>query len=246
MRLLIAEDEPQTRSDLAHLCQQQPDLQIVARANTGADAIAATLEHRPEVLLLDVELKDMSGFQVLSALRPASEPLAIMMTAQPQSALQAFEANAFDCLPKPVDRNRFNSAISRARDRLHSDQPTIQEVPRHLTGEKGRRLFFIALETIDSITADGNYVQIHAEGERYIARNTLKSLEGLLAPAGFVRIARERMINLRQVAFAEKLVGGVFEFALRGGDRVASAASFRRTILGQMYKCQRTRCASSR
>jgi two-component system LytT family response regulator len=239
MRLLIAEDEPQTRSNLAHLCQQQPDLQIVARANTGAGAIAATLEFRPDVLLLDVDLQDMSGFEVLSALRPAPEPLAIMMTAQPQKALQAFEANALDCLPKPVDRHRFNSAIGRARDRLNSDRLIINDMPRHITGEKGRRLFFIAVETIDSITADGNYVLIHAEGERYIARNTLKSLETVLAPIGFVRIARARIINLRQVAFAEKLAGGVFEFALRTGDRVTSTPSFRRAILCQRYKCQR-------
>jgi two-component system LytT family response regulator len=241
MRLLIAEDEAQTRSNLAHLCQQQPDLQIVANANTGASAIAAILEHRPDVLLLDMDLKDMSGFQVLSALRPAPEPLAIMMTAQPQNALQAFEANALDCLPKPVDRHRFNSAIGRARDRLHSDRLIISDAPRHLTGERGRRLFFIAVETIDSITADGNYVLIHADGDRYIARNTLKSLEGVLAPIGFVRIARGCIINLRQVAFAERLAGGVFEFALRTGDRVTSTPAFRKTIIGQMYKCQRAR-----
>jgi two-component system, LytTR family, response regulator len=241
MRLLIVEDEPQTRSNLTCLCQQQPDLQIVARASTGASAIAATLEHRPEVLLLDVELQDMSGFQVLSALRPASEPLAIMVTAQPQNALQAFEANALDCLPKPVDRQRFNSAISRARDRLHSDRLVVRDIPRHLTGEKGHKLYFIPIESIDSITADGNYVQIHAEGERYISRNTLKSLEAMLSPAGFVRIARACLINLRQVAFAEKLPGGGFEFALRSGERAASTPAFRKAILGEIYKHQRVR-----
>lgn len=239
MRLLIAEDEAQAPSNLAHLCQQQPDLQIVARASTGAGAIAAALEHRPEVLLLDVELKDMSGFQVLSALRPASEPLTIMMTAQPQNALQAFEANAIDCLAKPVDLNRFNSAINRARDRLHSERLVMQQIPRHLMGEKGQRLFFIPVESIESIVADGNYVQIHAEGEQYISRNTLKRLESMLAALGFMRIARARMINLRQVAFAEKLPGGVFEFALRSGHRATSTPSFRKIILNEMYKHQR-------
>jgi two-component system LytT family response regulator len=154
--------------------------------------------------------------------------------AESQHTLQAFETDILDCLPLPADRQRFNSTLARARDRLHGER-LVTDSPRHLTGEKGRRLYFVPVETIDSITADGNYVQIHARGEQYIARNTLKSLEGVLAGAGFVRIARERMINLWQVEFAEKLTGGVFEFALRTGERVTSTQSFRKAILAQMY-----------
>jgi two-component system LytT family response regulator len=129
----------------------------------------------------------------------------------------------------------------RTRDPLQNERLVLQDAPRHLTGEKGHRLYFIPVESIGRITADGNYVQIHAEGEQYISRNTLKGLESMLAPMGFLRITRACMINLRQVAFAEKLPGGVFEFALRCGDRATSTSSFRKAILSEIYKHQRDR-----
>jgi two-component system LytT family response regulator len=158
---------------------------------------------------------------------------------EPQSTLRGFDRNALDHLPIPMDHGRFNSAIGAAQTGMRREGLDAPDSPRHLTGEKGRRLYFIPVESIDSITADGNYVQIHAGGEQYIARNTLKSLEGVLGGVGFVRIARERMINLRQVEFAEKLTGGVFEFALRTGEKVTSTQSFRRAILAQMYPGQK-------
>ncbi len=154
MRLLIAEDEPLGRSSLTHLCRQQPDVEIVAGVETGAAAIEAARVHRPDLLLLDAELRDMSGFEVLGSVHIAPEPLAIIVTAQPQNAVQAYEANAVDCLTKPVSVHRLHSAIGRARDRLLSDRRRLAEVPRHLAAEKGHRLFFIAVGSIDCLQFD--------------------------------------------------------------------------------------------
>lgn len=107
-------------------------------------------------------------------------------------------------------------------------------VPLRLTGEKGRRLFFIDVELIDYIEAQGNYVSIRAGGDCYIARNTLKNLASVLAASGFVRITRSLLVNLRRVAFAERLGGGSFEFTLRTGKRLASTSTFRREILEEI------------
>ncbi len=239
MRLLIAEDELLARSSLTHLCRQQPDIEIVAGVETGAAAIEAARAHHPDLLLLDAELRDMSGFEVLDSVQIAPEPLAIIVTAQPQNAVQAYEANAVDCLTKPVNAHRLHLAIGRARDRLLSDRRSLTEVPRHLAAEKGHRLFFIGIETIDCIRADGNYVLIHSGQERYIARNTVKNLSELLTPAGFVRIARSLVINLSRVAYAERAEGGAFEFTLRSGECFTSTPSFRRGILEEIHQGRR-------
>jgi DNA-binding LytR/AlgR family response regulator len=120
------------------------------------------------------------------------------------------------------------------RERLHFGQHPGAAAPLRLTGEKGRRLFFIDVELIDYIEADGNYVSIRAGEECYIARNTLKNLAAALASSGFVRITRSLLVNLRRVAFAERLGGGSFEFTLRTGKRLASTPTFRRGILEEV------------
>ncbi|MGB6602827.1 MAG: LytTR family DNA-binding domain-containing protein [Steroidobacteraceae bacterium] len=238
MRLLIVEDDPLTRTQLARLCRQQPDLEVVAQADSGAAAIEAARVHRPNLMLLEVNLADMCGFDVLRAVGPACEPLAILVAAAPDGAARAFEANAVDYLTRPIDAWRFRSAIGRARERLHAERHPPGSAPLRLVGEKGRRLFFIEVELIDYIQADGNYVSIRAGEDRYVARNTLKNLAAALAPSGFVRITRSLLVNLHRVAFAERLGGGSFEFTLRSGMRLASTPTFRRGILEEMHQEQ--------
>ncbi|MGH8310948.1 MAG: LytR/AlgR family response regulator transcription factor, partial [Steroidobacteraceae bacterium] len=117
MRILIADDEPLARNRLASLCARQEDLDVVAQAESGRAAIDAIRALRPDVLLLDVELRDMTGFEVLRALGGGEEPLTIMVTAHPEHAAEAFDAEAIDYLTKPVDDRRFGAAIERARNR---------------------------------------------------------------------------------------------------------------------------------
>jgi two-component system, LytTR family, response regulator len=236
MRLLIVEDDPLTRMQLARLCRQQADLEIVAQADSGAAAIEALRVHRPNLVLLELNLADMCGFDVLRAAGPACEPLVILVAAAPDGAARAFEANAVDYLTRPVAAWRFSAAIGRARERLHAERPA--SAPLRLVGEKGRRLFFIDVELIDYIQADGNYVSIRAGEDRYVARNTLKNLAVALGPSGFVRITRSLLVNLHRVAFAERLGGGSFEFTLRCGMRLASTPTFRRGILEEMRQEQ--------
>jgi two-component system, LytTR family, response regulator len=104
-----------------------------------------------------------------------------------------------------------------------------------LAGEKGRRLFFIEVQRIDYIRADGNYVSIRAGADCYIARHTLRNLAAALAPSGFVRITRSLLVNLHRVALVERRGGGSFEFTLRTGVRLASTPGFRRGILEEMH-----------
>ena len=239
MRVLIVDDEPLARSRLVHLCQEHAGVEVVAQAASGADAIEAIKVHHPDLVLLDVELQDMTGFDVLRSLQPREGPLAIMVTAHPEHAMEAFESDAVHYLTKPVDGRRLVNAIVRARGRLlseHTDSGVSSF--RHITGEKAQRLYFINVETIDYIESEANYVALHVDDERYLARNTMKHLAGVLGPQGFVRIERSLLVNLRRVAFAERLDRGAFVFTLRNGRRLVSSSTYRKGILEEIRRGQ--------
>jgi len=242
MRIVIVDDEPLARSRLVHLCQEHAGVEVVAQAGSGADAIEAIKAHRPDVVLLDVELQDMTGFDVLRSLESREGPLAIMVTAHPEHAMEAFDSNAVHYLTKPVDGGRLVSAIGRARKRLSlqrsesldRSEPSL----RQITGEKAQRLYFIDVESIDYVESEANYVALHVGDERYLARNTMKHLAGALAPLGFVRIERSLLINLRRVAFAERVDRGAFAFTLRNGRRLLSSTTYRKGILEEIRRGQ--------
>jgi two-component system, LytTR family, response regulator len=254
MRTLIVDDEPLACARLSRMCRQRPELQVVAEAGSGAAAIAAIRAHHPDLVLLDVELQDMTGFDVLRALDIDQDPVAIMVTAHPEYALQAFATEAVDFLTKPVDAERFASAIARARRRVtQSERAT---APMHqpaasmpasigerlaapqsrLVGERAHRLYFLEVGNVDYVESDGNYVLIHCGDERYISRNTLKHLGAALAPLGFLRIEKSLLINLRRIAFAERIGQGEFAFTMRGGQRLVSSRSYRRAIIEEIRR----------
>ncbi|MBS0422433.1 MAG: LytTR family transcriptional regulator [Proteobacteria bacterium] len=107
-----------------------------------------------------------------------------------------------------------------------------------IIGEKSRRLYFIDVKNIDYVESEANYVALHVEDERYLARNTMKHLAVALGPMGFVRIERSLLINLRRVAFAERIDRGAFAFTLRNGRRLISSNSYRKGILEEIRRGQ--------
>jgi two-component system, LytTR family, response regulator len=239
MRIVIVDDEPLARSRLVQLCQEHAGVEVVAQAACGADAIEVIKAHKPDVVLLDVELQDMTGFDVLRSLEMRDGPLAIMVTAHPEHAMEAFDSNAVHYLAKPVDGRRLVSAIGRARDRLSMERTGADVTSlRQITGEKAQRLYFIDVENIDYVESEANYVALHVDDERYLARNTMKHLAGVLGPAGFVRIERSLLINLRKVAFAERVDRGAFAFTLRNGRRLLSSSTYRKGILEEIRRGQ--------
>lgn len=240
MRTLIVDDEPLACARLTRMCRQRPELQVVAEAGSGAAAIAAIRAHHPDLVLLDVELQDMTGFDVLRALDIDQGPVAIMVTAHPEYALQAFATEAVDFLTKPVDAERFAIAIARARRRVTASErgqpPRLATPQSRLVGERAHRLYFLDVPTIDYIESDGNYVIIHSGEDRYISRNTLKYLGAALASAGFLRIEKSLLINVRRIAYAERIGQGEFAFTLRSGQRLVSSRSYRRAIIEEIRR----------
>jgi two-component system LytT family response regulator len=242
LRLLIVDKEPAARCAFMYLCHQITDLHIVGEVGSGGAAIAAVADLAPDVMLIDLALPDMSGFDVLRLAANSLRPLGITTSHQPEYAKRAIAAGAVDHLVKPVSADRFDHAIARVRQRCEFGQAAesrlIGQIPRPLgrrpkllVGERQRRLYPLDVETIDYVEADGNYVTIRVGATEYISRDSIKRLAIDLADFGFVRIDRSTLLNIRAVQFAEPTGHGTLTFTLSSGACLHSSKTYRETIV---------------
>ena len=125
IRALIVDDEPIARAGIRKLLDDERDVTIVGECRDGAEAVDRIRADRPDLLFLDVQMPELNGFEVLSALAPTELPATVFVTAYDQYALDAFEASAVDYLLKPFDRDRFARALVRARRFLAADQLSV-------------------------------------------------------------------------------------------------------------------------
>ncbi|HEV8442151.1 MAG TPA: response regulator [Steroidobacteraceae bacterium] len=213
MRVLIVDDEPLARQRLQRLLRSEPDVELLAPCADGRAAVAAIREHMPDLLFLDVQMPGMSGFEVLGSVGPKRMPVVIFVTAHDRFALQAFEAEAIDYLLKPFGAERVTKALARARNLLAGGARRLLEqqyagLVRATAGareepcvlvRKRERMIVLRAGEIDLVEADGDYVRVCAGTETHLLRGTLADMERRLAPAGFVRIHRSRLVNLQRV-----------------------------------------------
>jgi two-component system LytT family response regulator len=251
MNLLIVDGEAATRAGFAKLCQRNADVRIVGAASSGGEGIEAVEALRPDLVLLDAELPDMSGFDVLRALPPWCRRRTILVTTCAEHAVAALAAGVLDYLVKPVSAAAFSASILRARGRLSIINGTgrrrrrssavvpfradvEQYRPLVLIGEREHRLYPLEPQNIEYIEAAGNYVQYRTANALYIARETIKQLDAALAPLGFVRIERSLLLNIRAICYAEPIGHGTFAFTLLSGARLTSGPAYREGILDVM------------
>jgi two-component system, LytTR family, response regulator len=211
--VLIVDDEPLARQRLQRLLRGEPDLKLLPPCADGRDAVAVILERRPDLLFLDVQMPGMTGFEVLAAVGARAMPVVIFVTAHDRFALQAFEAAAVDYLLKPFGAERLQKALVRARDLLAGGARRRVE-QRHegllratadarddscVLVRKRERVIVLRAEEIDFVEAYGDYVRLRVGQEQHVVRGTLADMERRLAPAGFVRIHRSRLVNWQRV-----------------------------------------------
>src|ERR1700678_1211356 len=245
MKILIVDDQAHARDSLIRLCERNEDVQVVGEAACRMAAIDATDKLHPDLMLLDVELPDMSGFELLRAIGSDTHPLGIMVSKCADHAVRAFTEGAIDYLVTPVTADRFDQAMARARYRFDRALPwfgpftsTLSEIgrampvsPRFLVGERQRRLYPLDPKSIDYIEADGNYVTLRAGKVEYLSRDSIKRLSTQLAGLGFIRIERSLLVNAAAVLYAEAAGHGTFALTLSSGVCLHSSAAYRDSIL---------------
>jgi DNA-binding LytR/AlgR family response regulator len=198
MKVLIADDEPIALQVLREMLDEIPGIEIVGEAATGTAAVEQARRLLPDVLLLDLQMPGMNGFQVAGHF-PPRKPVVIFVTAYDKHALEAFDAGAVDYLLKPVRRERLKAALTKARAHFTATTPLFSVAPpiaelKKVVGRSGTDLHLLDLSEVVAFQADGEVVYVNTAQGRFYADDTLKGLEQRL-PAQFRRVHRGAIIN---------------------------------------------------
>jgi two-component system LytT family response regulator len=233
IRVLIADDEPPARRKVRRFLEHDPEIGEIQEAGSGEQTLAAFQNFAPDLVFLDVQMPGMDGFAALDA---ASEPRdfhVVFLTAHEQHALRAFQAEALDYLLKPVDPERFERALERAkeqvalrRERMAGSPPPRRFAKRLLVHKAGREIF-LPIDRLDRAESDRNYVQLHAGTETYTIRGTLENLARQLDPEQFVRINRSQLVNLDRIKEMRPWFHGERHIVLKDGTELIWTRRFR-------------------
>ena len=228
MRALIVDDEAPARARIARLLALEPDIEIVGEASTGREAIAAIKRSRPDIVFLDIQMPGLNGFDVAAAIEADDAPFLVFVTADDSHALRAFDAGAGDYLLKPFTPARFARVLERARQRGALERP-LDRAPflqRLLVADAGRAVF-LAVDRIDRIESDRNYVRLTADGESYRMRATIASLAERLDPAQFLQINRSTLVRLDAIREIHEWSHGDFKVLMQDGTELVWSRRYR-------------------
>ena len=179
---MIVDDEPLARDGLRILLSEHPDVQLVAEAGNGREALALVVRVKPDLMLVDVQMPGMTGLELASALPVGCTPTIVFGTAHEDFALQAFDVHALDYILKPIDDARFAQAIRRARLQ-HELGGRLREIerPTKLTIRDGDATVFLPIDDIDWVEAQDYYVELPAGDKAFLIRETMQRLPAQLA-----------------------------------------------------------------
>ena len=241
LRVVLADDEPLVRERLRTLLGERADCTLVAECADGAEALAVIGAERPDLVLLDVQMPELDGFEVLDALADDVRPATVFVTAYDEYAVRAFEVNAVDYLLKPVEPARFAAAIDRVAERaggraVPGPEPDLRALLDELRARRryaerllvrnGHEITFVPVSDVDWIDAADNYVRLHVQQRTLLLRETMKSIEARLDPERFVRVHRSAIVHIDRVARLEPYFHGEYVLTLRDGTRLTTSRSY--------------------
>ena len=260
LRTIIVDDESLARRGLALRLQHLPQVEVIAQCSDGIEAIQAIAELSPDLVLLDIQMPGMNGFEVIEQLQADNTPQIIFVTAYDEYAVQAFKVHAVDYLLKPIEDLRLFAAVERAvshREQENSSRDKeklvelmmgmtgasassieqmadhaqpIQAWPDRLSIKDGSDIQFIKVADIQWVDAAGDYMCVHAAGKTHIMRITMNQLGGMLNPAVFLRIHRSTIVNSEGISSAKTLTNGEYMLTLVDGSQLKVSRSYREKV----------------
>jgi len=217
MKALVVDDEELARRRVLNLLAEVQEIEILGECSNGKSAIAKINKLQPELVFLDINMKDMNGFEVLQELQVKPKPVVVFVTAYDNYATKAFDVDAFDFLLKPFRDERFFKTIKKvlniskneAQDNFEKRLQTLFEVyskdqesaniPLKLPVRQGNKTILLRPEEIDYICASGYYAEIFSNGNKYVLRESLNNLNDFLKDYTFFRIHRSVIVNLNHI-----------------------------------------------
>ncbi len=226
IRTIIIDDEAPARRRIQKLLTSDARCSLVAEAESGKEAVEVIRKHNPDLLILDIQLKDMTGFDVLDRVRHSFNGVVIFITAYDEYAIKAFEANALDYLLKPFKNARFAESLSRVLNTLNRNQvASLEQLRRYLSGnamnkkniliKEGRTIHYLDPNQLFYIQSEGYYCNFHIGDTFKMIRISLKTCETML-PLHFVRVNRSVIINKNKIDSVRRLSKSVEVFLISG------------------------------
>ena len=240
-RVLIVDDEAPARAKVKRFLAKDPRFDIAGEASDGIEALTRIRELDPALLILDIQMPGLTGFEVLEQLEPP-RPQVVFATAFDQHALAAFEAHAVDYLLKPFDAPRFQAALDRAWTLLRAgkgEPPAVKALLAGLAQRPLERLVVkvderwlpLPLRAVRRLSAEGKQVRVYTGTGEHMVRRTLQELEARLDPRRFVRVHRSEIIALDAVAHLEPWDHGDALLVLKEGGHVVLSRTYRKAFL---------------
>ncbi len=260
VRILLVDDEPLALRRLEQLLGGMRDVAICGSATGCDEAIKATLRERPDVVLLDIRMRDGSGFDYLAQLPDDIAPAIIFVTAFDSHAVEAFTHNALDYVLKPIEVGRLGVALDRARralqdrdaakttDELHEIIANLREKIREDAASPFESEFWIRknvtgfvrvpVADIRWVAADDDYVRIWTGEKSYLLRSTLSDLQAKLDPDVFIRIHRSTIVRRSIVTEFKRDGDGMFA-CLTGGEKLRVGRVYAKSLRAELTRFER-------
>ena len=231
-RVVIADDEAPARRIVRSYLGGHADVEVVAEAENGLEVVDAVRTLEPDLVVLDIQMPGMTGFEAIDAIGVDAMPAVVFATAYDEFALRAFDVHAVDYLLKPFSRERFDLAFERALER-RPIAPLLASLPltRFVVRERDR-LFFVPVEEILHLGAEGNYVRIHTANKSHLVRGTLADLEARLDPKRFARIHRSGIVNIEAIKEVRAHFHGDYVVTLKTGETLRLSRRYQARLLG--------------
>ena len=255
LRTIIADDERPAREFLKNLLREFDFVELVGEAENGSEAVEIIKKVKPDLALLDLQMPEITGIEVVKLIRKTQMPIIAFVTAFDEYAIQAFEVGATDYLLKPIEKSRLAETLARASERLeHKDfreveseklkktietydeivrQPFLERIPV----KRNEEIFLVPVREIASIIADGELLYItNLQNKRFIINYRLKDLEMRLSPDKFIRLSRGALVNIEMISSVAPMPGGTYEIKLKNGQEIISSRLQSRILRERIFK----------
>jgi two-component system, LytTR family, response regulator len=255
LRIIIADDERPSREFLKTILREFEGAELVGEAENGAEALQMIKKEKPDLALLDLQMPEITGLEVVKMLRRSQLPLVAFVTAYDEFAVRAFEVNAIDYLLKPIEKARLRETLQRASERLEQtdfrgveaerlkkaaasyDEAVRPAFLERIPVKRNEEILLLPTREIVSIVADGELLHItNLQNKKFVINHRLKDLESRLAPDKFVRLSRSALVNLETIAKINQMPGGTYAVLLKNGQEISSSRMQSRILRERLLK----------
>jgi len=240
-KTVIVDEKSSARNFLNQLLIEKSDVEVIAQCSSGLEAIEAINSLEPDLVFLEIEMSDLDGFEILERIQTGQTPFIVFTSSNKDYAVKAFEVEALDYIPKPVDRERVEKSLDRIRKRIHKEELSDQigrllpdfkesiDLKRFIIKQAGE-YHLIRTKDIIWIESDGNYSRIMTQDRKFMIRYTLSGFKEQLNPNRFYRISRSKIVNLDYIAKIRDHVYGNYLIELENGTTLKMSKNYKRML----------------